>query len=165
MLMCLNGGGTSITTSTLRVVRWPVCSGAARLPNPAFSPRIPRSSAGMVRARLWCDGVPGAIVVTCGAATRPPAGGGHGDRHLPLRKRQRPFHLPLGDFIVHVHAGPPYGSSTVPSPAPEPDVAPVTPRLTVFLDEDARRATDRAHLGPRRGRDEELVERGRVGTW
>ena len=44
-----------------------------------------------------------------------------------------PFIFPLGDFIVHVHAGaPPEEPSTATSPAPEPDLAPITPRLTVY---------------------------------
>jgi hypothetical protein len=49
-----------------------------------------------------------------------------------------PFIFPLGDFIVHVYAGPPPGeesiitSPTVSSPVAEPDPAPVTSRLVVF---------------------------------
>src|ERR1022692_1188176 len=143
MLRCLNGGGTSITTSTLRVLPWPVCSGAARLPNPDLSPRIPRSSAGTVRARLWCDGVRGAIVVTCGAATRPPA------RRLHRPRSRRP----AVRVLDRSQSGP---RTRLGARHAEADGIP---------DEDARRATDRAHLGPRHGRDEELVERGRVGTW
>jgi hypothetical protein len=43
-----------------------------------------------------------------------------------------PFTFPLGDFIVHVHAGaPPYRSSPASGPAPAPEQAPVT-RLSVY---------------------------------
>lgn len=49
-----------------------------------------------------------------------------------------PFIFPLGDFMVHVHAGaPPQESSTVPSPRPASDPIPPldqTPRMTVSLD-------------------------------